>query len=144
MLKQLNSTTMDRYVYIESDDSDSYFKDNERCKFKIHLKYPLMLPGTWKVGLVAFYTTINTRQKLNSSTLYLYCNFCKESLVQGELRKLLRNIPMTKQNKWQHSFQNVYVPVSSEEILEMEFYIKNQRWAASIILEQPSSYSIAL
>lgn len=129
---------MDRYVYIESDDSDSYFKDNEHCKFKIHLKYPLMLPGTWKVGLVAFYTTINTRQKLNSSTLYLYCNFCKESLVQGELRKLLRNIPMTKQNKWQHSFQNVYyVPVSSEEILEMEFYIKTKDGQLASFLSNP-------
>lgn len=83
---------MDHYVYIRSDDSDEYIKDNEPCSFKIHLKYPLVLKGTWKVGLTAFNTNVNTKVRANDSFLYLYCNFCKESVVQGQLQKLLRCI----------------------------------------------------
>lgn len=130
---------MDRYVYIQSDDSDAYFKDNEPYKFKIHLKYPLVLTGTWKVGLTAFYTNVNARTgKPSDSTLYVYCNFCKESIVQGQLQKLLRRVPMTKQNKWDHTFQNIYyVPVCKEEIFEMEFYIKSRDGNYASFLNKP-------
>ena len=117
---------MDRYVYIQShDDTKDYFKDNEPYNFKLPLKSPLILTGTWKVGLTAFYTNITRTSKLGDATLYVYCNFCKASNVQGQLQKLLRRVPVTKQSKWEHIFQNVYyVPVSKEEIYEMEFYIK--------------------
>ena len=129
---------MDHYVYIRSDDSDEYIKDNEPCSFKIHLKYPLVLKGTWKVGLTAFNTNVNTKVRANDSFLYLYCNFCKESVVQGQLQKLLRCISMTKQIKWEHAFQNVYyLPVSREEIYEMEFYIRTGDGKLASFLNKP-------
>ena len=129
---------MDHYVYIRSDDSDEYFKDNEPFKFKIHLKYPIVLKGTWKVGLTAFYTSVNSKVKANDSFLYLYCSFCKENVVRGQLQKLLRCLSMTKQNKWEHAFQNVYyVPVSVDEIFEMEFHIGDRDGNLASFLHKP-------
>ena len=130
---------MDRYVYIQSDDNNKdYFYDNESYKFKVHLKYPLVLTGTWKVGLTAFYTSLTRSQRLTDTALYVYCDFCKESVIHGQLQKLLRCIPMTKQNKWEHMFQNVYyLPVSKQEIFEMEFYIKTRNGQDASFLNKP-------
>lgn len=129
---------MDRYVYVQSDDSDEYFKENEPYNSKIHLKYPLLMSGMWKVGLTAFYTKLSAKTRNSDETLYLHCNFCEESIAKGQLQKLLRCIPTTKQGKWEHMFQNVYyVPVSRKEIFEMEFYIKTKDGKLASFLDKP-------
>lgn len=134
---------MDRYVYIQSDDSDEYFKDNKPFNFKIHLKYPLLMPGMWKVGMTAFFTNIDGKTKQSRETLCVYCNFCEESIVKGQLQKLLRHVPITKQGKWEHMFQNVYyIPVSRKEIFEMEFYIRTTDGSFASFLNKPVSIEI--
>lgn len=130
---------MDRYVYVHSSDSDQYyFKENEFFQFKVHLQYPILMKGMWKVGLTAFYSKSDAKTRNRDESLYLYCNFCEESIVKGELQRLLRCIPTSKQGKWEHMFQNVYyLPVSLEEIYEMEFYIKTRDGSLATFLNKP-------
>ncbi len=76
--------------------------------------------------------------KMSDQVLYIYCNFCKESTVFGELQPILRRIPSTKKNQWNYSFESdVYVPVSKHQIYEMEFYIKDRNGAYATQLDRP-------
>lgn len=117
---------MDHFVYIRSDECDDYFKDNMPCKFKIHLKSPLILKGFWTVGLVEFFCTSSSSTKLNN-VLHLFCNFCNESILNGELQPLLRRMPPSKKNQWIYSFDSpFYRSVMKKEIYEMEFHIETE------------------
>ena len=53
---------MDKYIYIQSDDSDAFFKSNELYHFRIHLDTPLTLEGFWKIGLLEFNAFIDTKK----------------------------------------------------------------------------------
>lgn len=128
---------MDHFVYIRSDECDDYFKGNNPYKFKIHLKSPLVLKGFWTVSLVEFYAAASSRVK-NDTVLYVFCNFCKESILDGELKPILRCIPSSKKNQWFYSFSlPFHVPVSKQEIYEMEFYILTQSGQYASFLNQP-------
>ena len=128
---------MDHFVYIRSDESRDYFKNNLPCNFKIHLKAPLLLKGFWTVALVEFFCTVNSKSK-NDNTLFVFCNFCKEGVLNGELQPLLRRLPSTKQNQWMYSFDSAfYRPVVKKEIYEMEFHIETVTGELASFLNQP-------
>ena len=63
---------MDRYLYVNSDESDNYFSLNEAHKFKVHLKVPLQFSGIWTVGLVEFHADINKSRMSNVTKAFLY------------------------------------------------------------------------
>lgn len=128
---------MDHFVYIRSDECDDYFKDNKPYQFKIHLKAPLVLKGFWTVGLVEFFCKINSKSK-TEDVLYVFCNFCKESILNGELKPLLRRLPSTKKNQWIYSFDaTFYRPVVKKEVYEMEFNIRTAAGELASFLDQP-------
>jgi arylamine N-acetyltransferase len=79
----------DIYIYVQSDESNNYFSENQTSHFKVHLKVPIYLEGTWKVALVDFRATENASTK-TSDGLYIYSDVCGESIVQGDARPLLR------------------------------------------------------
>lgn len=57
--------------------------------------------------------------------LFLFTNVCKESIIDGELKPILRRIPETKTSQWLHAFMTPFrLPVLKQEIYEMEFYIE--------------------
>ena len=93
---------MEHYMYVQSDESNVFFEDNTTTKFKIQLKFPLFLPGLWKVALVEFHATENTRvSKITADEgLYLYSDIGKGSIVYGEKRTLLRRLEKNARNKW--------------------------------------------
>ena len=128
---------MDHIVYIRSDECDDYFKDNQPYKFKVHLKNPLILKGFWTVALQEFYCTIPSKAK-NDEVLHLFCNICKESIIDGELKPILRRIPSTKKSQWLHTFNTPYhLPVLKQEIYEIEFYIETANGQLASFLIQP-------
>lgn len=128
---------MDYIVYIRSDECNDYFKDNKPFKFKVHLKTPLILKGFWTVALVEFYCTIPAKAK-NEQELNLFCNFCKESIVGGEMKPILRRIPSTKKSQWLHAFSiPFHLPVLKQEIYEMDFYIETKNGDLASFLNQP-------
>lgn len=131
---------MDHFVYIRSDECDNYFSDNKPYKFKIHLSAPLLLKGFWKVALVEFYCKVKPNKKIyaKDSVLYVFCNFCKENVLNGELLPILRRLPPTKTNQWIYTFESsFYVPVIRQEIYEMEFFIKTADGKLASELDQP-------
>ena len=88
---------MDRYIYIKSDESNSYFTDNQTYRFKIHLKLPLYLTGVWKVAFVQFRVKEKVKSKATDA-IYIYSDLCKESIVYGEERPLLKRLGKNKKS----------------------------------------------
>ncbi len=78
----------ERFIYVQSNESDLYFSDNRAYKFKVHLKTPLQLHGFWKVALVEFHVTEKAKSPAGTA-LYIYSDLCKESIVHGEEKRFL-------------------------------------------------------
>ena len=95
---------MDYIVYNRSDECNDYLSDNKPYKFKINLKAPLILKGFWTVALVEFYCSLPPKAPKNESVLHLFANICKESVIDGESKPILRRIQSSKKNQWMHSF----------------------------------------
>lgn len=130
---------MDRYVYVSSDESDSYFPENEVYKFKVHLESPLFLTGFWKVGLVEFRAK-QSKSKLikTNGPLYIFTDLCKESIVNGVQQPLLRRLEKNVKDGWSHLLDPViYLPVKRKELLEFEVYIKNEDESLPSFLQSP-------
>lgn len=117
----------DSFVYINSNDSLEYYSTNKGYLFKIHLKSPLILTGSWQVALIEFYAQISTKSKASPAfrnsdkVLNIHCNFCNENIIHGELQPVLRLIPNSKASEFQPAF---YLTVTKKELYEMEFIIK--------------------
>lgn len=79
---------MDRYIYVQSDQSDGLFTNNTTAQFTVQLKRPVYLPCMWKLALVEFHATPYSTIKEDEG-LYIYTDLCKESIVNGEERSLL-------------------------------------------------------
>lgn len=114
----------DRYIYVDSEESDRYFSDNRVYKFKVHLNTPLSLQGQWKVSLVEFQATEKQKSKAGEA-LYIYSDLCKESIVHGEEKALLRRLEKNKKAEWDYVLkQPFYLPVKKKEVREFEINIK--------------------
>ena len=120
---------MDRYLYVQSDESNAYFVDNSTTRFRVQLKFPLYLPGVWKVALVEFHATDRSKATTKADDcLYIYSDICKESVVYGEERPLLRRLEKNLDGKWDYILNTpFYVPVAKNEVREFEVYIRGQR-----------------
>ena len=119
---------MNRYLFVQSDESNAYFNDNTPARFRVQLKLPLYLPGVWKVALVEFHATDKSRLTKNAEEVfYIYADICKESIVFGEERPLLRRLERSSNGKWNYLLDSpFYLPVSKSEVRDVEVYIKGE------------------
>lgn len=130
---------MDRYLYVRSDESSIYFDDNTTHRFRVQLNFPLYLPGVWKVALVEFHATEKSKSTLKADDgLYIYTDLCKDAIVRGEERPLLRRLEKSSRGKWDYILdQPFYVPVSKTEVREFEVYIKREGGEEAAHLVKP-------
>ena len=137
---------MDRYIYVQSDESNTFFTDNETANFRVQLKYPLYLPGIWKVALVEFHATEKSKSKLKADDgLYIYSDLCKESIVQGEERPLLRRLEKSAKSKWDYILSTpFYVNVAKNEVLEFNIYLKGEDDLTQLNLQDPVRLTLHL
>ena len=137
---------MDRYLYLRSDESDIYFEDNTTTRFRVQLKFPLFLPGLWKVGLVEFHATEKGKSTRKADEgLYIYTDLCRESIVNGEERPLLRRLEKTSKGKWDYNIDSpFYLPVAKSELRQVEVYIKGERDEDSAHLVKPLHLTLHL
>ena len=134
----------DRYIYVQSDDSDSYFSDNSVYKFKVHLNAPLTLQGLWKVALVEFSAKEKTKSKAGEA-LYVYTDLCKESIVHGEEETLLRRLEKSKKSLWNYVIQTpFYLPVRKKELREFEIFIRTVDGEYATYLDKPLNLTLHL
>ncbi len=130
----------DRFIYVQSDESDSYFSDNSAYRFKVHLKTPLTLHGFWKVALVEFHVTEKA-----GTALYIYTDLCKESIVHGEEKALLRRLEKNKKSEWVYTIQTAfYLPVKKKELREFEICIKLDDGEYPAYLRNPLNLTLHL
>jgi len=117
---------MDRYIYVKNDESNAYFSENTTWNFRVHLDLPLFLPGLWKVALLEFSASETTKSK-SGEELYIYSDLCKESIVHGEERPLLRRLKKNSKGQWTYSFDNpFYLPVKRKEVQEFSIDIRRE------------------
>ena len=120
---------MDRYLYVQSDESDIFFDDNTTTRFRVQLKFPLYLPGRWKVALLEFHATEKSKStKKADEGLYIYTDLCKESIIYGEERPLLRRLEKSSKGKYDYILDSpFYLPVAQHEVRQFEVYIRGER-----------------
>ena len=130
---------MDRYLYVQSEESNTYFDDNITTRFRVQLNFPLYLPGVWKVALVEFHATEKAKSTRKADEgLYIYTDICKESILYGEERPLLRRLEKSSRGKWDYILDPpFYVPVTRNELREFEVYIKGERDEEATHLQKP-------
>lgn len=78
---------MSIYMVFNSDKHSIYFPQNKPYDFKVHLLKPLNLTGKWMVSLVDFSTETSA---LIHEHIYLYCDICGDSIIDGSMHQLLR------------------------------------------------------
>lgn len=136
---------MDRYIYIQSDESDRFFEDNSSSRFTVQLKFPLYLPGLWKVALVEFHATEKSSSSIKADEgLYIYTDLCKESIVNGEERPLLRRLEKNGKGKWDYLLDPFYVTVKKRDFREFNIYIKKEDGTEAIDLLKPVRLTLHL
>ena len=105
---------MEFCIYVRSDETDHYFLDKKVYHFKVRLNGPINLEGLWKVGLTEFYDTYDSRiRKETSQLLYIFPDLCKESIIHGSKRSLLRRVYKNETNAWKYVFNlPFYLPLN--------------------------------
>ena len=134
---------MERYIYIRNDDTSSDFVENKPCKFSVLLKKPLHLNGIWKIALVQFDARAKSNQSLSS--VYVYSNICKESVVFGEERALLRRIEPNDNNEWSENIPiPFYVPMRFTDVTQIEVLICDEKDQPVVDLLSPVHITLHL
>jgi hypothetical protein len=118
---------MTQLLFLSSQDSTSWFPQNNNQSFRIKLPTSLKLEGKWKCALTEVtYTPDFSGEK--PSEIYVCCDIVQESYGLNSTLPILRklNVPETK-TRIQHIFpQNIYIELSQEEIQYIHIYIKTQ------------------
>ncbi len=118
---------MERFVFVTDSESSHVFTDNMPYHFKVQLKLPLHFDGYWTVSLreISIQTANKKISQISKTTLFIYSNICKESIVNGGEHALLRRIDKNGVNSWKYVFDSpFYLPLQKSEIQELEFVIK--------------------
>lgn len=130
---------MDKYLYVQSNESNAFFVDNTTTRFRVQLKFPLTLPGVWKVALVEFHATETSKSNIKADQgLYIYTDLCTGSIVDGEERPLLRRLEKSSKSKWDYILdQPYYLRVTKSEVREFEIYITGEKEEEASHLAKP-------
>ena len=130
---------MSTFVIVCSDQNMNYFPHNTSYHFKSFLKQPLLLDGNWKIAL----TEIDFDEKITSSTLYVHCNVCEGTIVDGIHTNVLRKVNTDIRRTFSNSFNWLYyVPVIKYELRDIEIIIKDRDGSLATFLKRPVSVTL--
>ena len=82
---------MSFYVVLNSDKCLDHFPENKPDYFRSIMRVPISLNGVWKVALMDIGYVHN--HVVIDKELYVHCNACSGTLVDGEVTSLLRRVP---------------------------------------------------
>ncbi len=134
---------MSHYMVLRSDQSLDYYPNNKPYHFKAKLQQNIELPGKWKIALLE----IALREQSTASSkeeLYIYCNLCGESVINGSNAPLLRRVvvPSRKNTIFTSCY---YIPVVKSEVNEIEIIVKDSHGVpVGKLLQQPVTLVIHL
>jgi hypothetical protein len=137
---------MDKYLFVQSNESNVFFIDNTTSRFRVQLKFPLSPPGVWKGALVEFHATATSKSDIKADDgLYIYTDLCTGSIVDGEERPLLRRLEKSTKSKWDYILETPYYHrVTKSEIREFEIHIKGEQEAKVSHLAKPVHLTLHL
>ena len=104
------------------------------------MKSPLIFDGHWEVALCELSFKEDSKAIGNNmdSTLFIYSNICKESVVNVGDYSLLRRIDKNVTVGWQYVFDfPFYLPVKKSEFHQLEFVIKTRNGNLASFLLSP-------
>ena len=117
---------MDLYFVVKSSDSTDFYPTNTAASFKIKLYRPLILEGSWEVGLLGF-TLSNVETEKVPDLMLIESNVCQYTTVVGGSKRLpvLRHI-FNKGGDMKWEFDSpIYMPVNQSFVETIELYIKS-------------------
>lgn len=117
----LISINMSIYMVLNSDKHSNYYPQNKPYNFKAHLIRPMNLEGKWMVSLVDFKTDTSA---LFYEDVYMYCDMCGDSIIDGSMYPLLRNSGVQEKKEiFQVRFQTSNTNPSLKLTLKIFTYI---------------------
>ena len=129
----------DQILFIDSEQSYTYYPENTPSHFKVHLSDILYLEGgVWDVALLDFYTEEKiSKNKKNRHELYIFSDICMGVNIFHNQFSLLRRIFPSSNNNWNYVFSNpVFVPVKKTEIRDIEIHILDENRKEATFLTQ--------
>ena len=82
---------------LKSTDSLLFHQSNQPYSFRVHLRQPLYLSGTWTVSLLEFSLDPGKTKQQTFPELFVYSNLCDSSIVGERALPLLRRFYLEKQ-----------------------------------------------
>ena len=112
----------DFFIFLSSEDSLSYHKDNVPSNFIVELKERHQLIGEWEVGICYFFCSENISQKC-----YIFSDIVDYSYVRNSLEPLLRTlIPSSPSSSY--IFPKIfYFPIKVNSLSRIRIYIKDNQ-----------------
>ena len=118
------------------------FSTNKSYKIQTHLSAPLVLEETWRVALVEADIVCTTSK---TDAIYLYSDIYGEYIVECERRPLLRRLTCTSVGNWMTVAETTfYVPMKSNNIVEIDVYITTDQDDLASFLDQHSPITLHL
>lgn len=128
------------YVVLSSDKSSEFYPNNKPYQFKSHLNAPIVLEGTWIVALIE--ADISSSFS-NEEALYLHSSICKETIVEGEKKPLMRRLLANSPGDWRTILESpYYIPVNVKELCIIDIYITDRDDEKASFLNQPSTLTL--
>ena len=115
------------YLYLSSSDSKDVHPNNTPVDFIVDLPQPLQLDRYWEIALL----------DINRNNVIVYCDWCKESTINGSLLPVLRK--MKKIITSPH-----YVPVHPGYKARVHIYIKDHFQNNLSFIDQPLMCTLQL
>ena len=119
---------MDKLVmYLSSADSLNVHPANSNTDFIVDLPLNLQLCGQWELALL----------ELNRKNVYVYCDWCRESVIIGSLLPVLRKV----NNEIQHILYIAMHPGTKNRI---RLYIRDHSHKTPSFDTRPSTCTLLL
>ena len=119
---------MDKLVmYLSSADSQNVHPGNSNTDFIIYLPSELLLDGNWELALL----------ELNRKNVYIYCDWCLESVINRSLLPVLRKVNMG-------ILHLIYIPIYPGTKNRVRLYIKDHSHNTPSFDSRPSTCTLLL
>ena len=102
------------YLFLSSSDCVDTHPDNNALDFTIDLLPFLDLKGKWECGL------LEIEYKPSKKDMFLYCDLCDSSYVQGNYLPLLRFVKKCEIYEYP-----LFIPISREVVSHIRVYIRD-------------------
>ena len=105
------------YLFLSPSDSLATYPTNNSWDFMVTLPKTLALEGKWVCSL----TDIDYSGKLKGKELYVFCDLCEGSCVNGKILPILRIVDRSE------TFFKLYdMDVSRSQISQVRVYIRDK------------------